>query len=223
MAVMATEDATKIAGLRTTLVARLTGLNEERLRYWHRTVLQQATMRPGSRGVPRLYSWVDYMRLRVIAVLVRDDVPTPAIRRSVVLLDEVLPDWFLLPGRTAGDRRHVFVAAEGAAGPLIADRSGQLTFEWPEALAQFANSAAAAVEDLTGEGADLGLLRAFGDVVIMDPSLNLAKPTLRGTSLETRFIREMAADIGGASAFAEMYGLEQRRVRRAIDFEEAVA
>lgn len=217
------EDPTLIAGLRTSLVARLTGLSEERLRYWHKTLLQEATTRSGSRGVPRLYSWVDYMRLRVIAVLVRDRVPTTAIRRAVTLLDEILPDWYMLPGRTAAERQHVLTAAEGAAGPIIADRSGQMTFVWPEALAQFAPSAAAAIADLTGVGSDLGLLREFGDAVVMDPRINLAKPTLKGTSLETRFIREMAIDVGGAKALADLYALDAARVRRAIEFEEMVA
>ncbi len=223
MSTLLADDRLQLAGLRTNLVARLTGLSEERLKYWHRSVLQEATLRPGSRGIPRLYNWVDYMRLRVIAVLVGDQVPTVAIRRSVTLLDEVLPDWYLLPERTAGDQRHVFVAAAGAAGPLIADRNGQMTFGWPEALAKFATAAANAMGDLTGEGSDLGVLRAFTDAVVMDPGLNLAKPTLRGTSLETRFVKEMATDVGGAKAFADLYHLDANRVRRAIAFEEAVA
>jgi len=223
MSVAAIPDAILHAGLRTTLVSRLTGLSENRLRYWHRSTLQVASTRSGSRGVPRLYNWLDYMRLRVIASLVREGVPTRTIRRSVLLLDQVLPGWYLLPTRSEAERCHVLVTIEDAPAALVADQGGQLLMRWPAELSDAAQAAGRAVADLTGPGADLGLLHRFGDAVRMDPGVNIAKPTVVGTSLETRFVREMSDDLGGPERFTRLYGLDEVIVRRAIEFEEAVA
>jgi len=163
------------------------------------------------------------MRLRVIASLVRDGVQTRVIRRSVLLLDDVLPDWYLLPTRTTGERQHVFVRVEDADSAFMADAAGQFVMYWPSALEQSAKAAGRAIEDLTGPGAALGLLHEFADAIRMDPSVNIAKPTLLGTSLETSFVREMSADLGGARSFSELYNIDQTLVDRAIAFEEAVA
>lgn len=211
------------AGLRTRLISRLVGLSEERLRYWHESTLQSASTRSGSRGVPRLYNWVDYMRLRVIASLVRDGIPTQTIRRSVLLLDEVLPEWYLLPTRMAAERQHVMVQVESAESRFVADTGGQFLLAWPQSLQDSALAAGRAVEALTGPGASLGLLHDFADAVLMDPRVNIAKPTVMGTSLETLFVREMASDLGGARQFGELYRIDVRLVERAIEFEEAVA
>jgi len=223
MAATAPPSALLNAGLRTTLVSRLTGLAEDRLRYWHESTLQVASTRAGSRGVPRLYNWLDYMRLRVIASLVGEGVPTRTIRRAVLLLDEVLPDWYLLPARTEAARCHVLVHMEGAPTALVADQQGQLVMRWPAELGEAAAATGRALTDLTGPGADLGLLHDFGDAVRMVPEVNLAKPTLVGTSLETRFVRAMSEDLGGPERFAPLYRLDAALVRRAIQFEEAVA
>lgn len=216
-------DSVDVAGLRTRLIARLIGVDERRLRYWHRTVLAEATRRAGSRGVPRLYSWSDYMRLRLIASLVHDDVSTRRIRRAVALLDEQLPDWYMLPERASAARGHVVVRAPGDNAAFIADAGGQFLFEIPPELGADIEVAANALVDLTGPGAELGRLREYADAVVMRPWLNIAKPTVRGTALETKFVREMAYDMGSPDEMARIYRIDVSLVRRAIEFEKAVA
>ena len=56
----------------------------------------------------------------------------------------------------------------------------------------------------------------------MSPTINLAQPSILGTALETRFVAEMAYDIG-SDEVAVTYRLSRKAVRRAIHFEEAVA
>ena len=210
------------AGIRTRLVSRLTGLTPDRLRYWHRSELLQAHQREGSRGIPRLYSWVDYMKLRIAADLASGKVPTPVIRDAVAFLDRHYPEWYLLPAEARPLGRHV-LARRGDEAWFIADSAGQFVLAWPDELAAIADKAQQSLDGMVGRGGALGLLREYSDAVVMDPSLNSAKPTLAGSALETAFVAGMAEDLGGVDEVARLYRLDGELVRRAIAFEEAVA
>lgn len=215
--------AMRQAGLRSRLVSRATGLSVSRLQYWHKSGLIEATSRPGQRGVPRLYSWEDYLRLRLAASL--DGIDTPNLRRAVDLLDSVWPDWYLVPAQTTARGGHVHVVHPDAWSGFHADAAGQFELPWDmdAELGELGPQIATAFEDFTGPGADLGLLRDFGDAVRMNPAINIAKPTMIGTALETAFIAGMASDLGGSDEFARVYRLDLPLVRRAVAFEEAVA
>ena len=54
----------RAGALRSRLISRLTGLTPRQLSYWHRSALIPAHAAPGALGRPRLYSWVDYLKLR---------------------------------------------------------------------------------------------------------------------------------------------------------------
>ncbi len=198
-------------GLRTGLVSKLTGLPLARLRYWHKTGLLLAQGRSGQRGVPRIYSWVDYLRLRIAADLVADGIHTTRVRRAIDFLDENLPDWYRLPIRA--EAGHVMVEQSGPRSALLADKSGQRLL----ALDVLNRT----VEQLTEIG-PLGKLHRFDDAVTMNPAVNLGLPVLRGTSLETEFVAHAARGMG-VEEFAKLYELRTDLVARALEFEEAAA
>ena len=211
-----------LAGLRSKLVARLTGLTAYQLRYWHHSELLEASLRPGRPGVPRLYSWVDYLRLRLAAHLKAREVPTNRIREAVDFLDANFEGWYLLPDTvSASAQGHVLADIVPGAHPLLADQAGQHVLIWPSALDDLRAPTLSALETI-GKRGPLGELHSFDDAVIMDPGVNVAQPTVRGSALETRFVSLMCRDIGEES-FAAIYRLDPKVIKRASAFERAVA
>ena len=211
-----------LAGLRSRLVSRLTGLTPYQLGYWHRSELLEASLRPGGPGVARLYSWVDYLRLRLAAHLKGRDVPTNRIREAVDFLDANFEAWYLLPDPLeASERRHVLADVVTGSSPLVADQGGQHVLVWPEPLGDLRVPTMSAV-DLIADQGPLGELHNFHDVVMMDPRVNVAQPTIKVTALETRFVSLMCRDVGEESV-AAMYHLDSRVIERAREFERAVA
>lgn len=224
---MTTETATPlsqahIAGLRTRLISRLTGLTVPRLRYWHESGLLAASLRDGRRGIPRLYNWVDYLRLQLATRLGEAGVPTPRIRRAVDFLDRNFQDWWLITDPLSTDTQgRVLADVVPGATPLVADEAGQFIMSWPNDAQDLASATASALSDIQARGS-LCMLSAFRDAVFMSPRINLAQPTLVGTALETQFVAGMAGDMGPRDA-AETFCIDLPSVRRAIKFEEAVA
>ena len=213
---------TSFASLRSRLVTKLTGLTAHQLKYWHGSGLLEASLRPGRPGVPRLYSWVDYLRLRLAAELKAQDVPTTRVREAVGFLDANFEGWYLLPDPVkASERGHVLADVVAGAPPLLADQEGQHVLVWPDALGDLRAPSMSALETI-GEQGSLGRLHSFGDTVMMHPRVNAAQPTVRGTSLETRFVTLMCRDIGEES-FAGLYRLTPKVIKRAQAFERAVA
>jgi len=214
-------EAAHRAGLRTRLVTRLTGLTHAQLRYWHESGLLEASLRPGSRGVPRLYSWVDYLRLQLASELVRTGTPTPRVRRAVDFLDAHLPDWYQLPIRLTRDEGHHIRARTADTAPFLADAAGQFALDWPDDLLDHAEDAERALAHIAHRG-PLCVLSGFDDAVFMDPIVNLAQPSLIGTALETRFVAGIASEIGLTDT-AVLYRLDPTLLVRAIEFEGALA
>lgn len=219
------------AALRSRLVSRLTGLSPSRLQYWHSTALQLAHRREGARGVPRLYSWIDYQRLCVIADLLEQGVPAGRIRAAVAYLDQMFEDWYRValtgwfgavdvPGAPGG--RHV--ALREAARTVLADAAGQSTFR-DELIDDGANAVAEAVttslDNLVTRG-PLFKLSAFGDAVRMNPDINVGLPTLRGTRLETAFIAGLV-ELSSVAVVSKLYQIEPQLVARGCEFEQEAA
>ena len=224
--------AHETAALRSRLVANLTGLPRSRLQNWHATLLQPAHRRAGARGTPRLYSWIDYQRLCVVASLVSRGVPVGRIRVALTYLDDLFPDWHQLsleawaggvsvPG--ASSSTHVALKHEFA--DVLADAAGQMTyrstlaFEWDDASSD-------ALADGLVELRELGSLyrlHSFGDSVVMNPDINVGLPTLVGSRLETAFLFGLV-ELSSVDEVAGLYRLPSGEVRRACAFElEAAA
>ncbi len=211
-----------IAGLRTRLISRLTGLSRPRLRYWHESVLLKASLRDGSRGTPRLYNWVDYLRLQLASHLDGQGVPTQRIREAISFLDKHFNEWWLITDPLSSDaRRHVLASVVPGATPLVADGAGQFVIEWPKGDGELETATGKALSDIAARGS-LCMLGEFADSVFMSPRMNLAQPTIVGTALETQFVAGMAGDMGPEHA-ARTFRVDIQLVRRAIKFEEALA
>lgn len=212
-------DPAHVAGLRSKLISGLTGLSVPQLQYWHESHLLEAHARRGHRGVPRLYSWVDYQRLQVASELSAQGFPTRRIRVAIKFLDDSIAGWYRLPVR--GMDGDIVVRTPEAEGFILATRSGQQRMEWPDINSSDQEWAETALTFIVARG-PLGLLRSFDDAVIMDPDVNLAQPTVRGTALETQFINAMSEDIG-VDGVVSLYRLRKEQITRAMEFERAVA
>src|SRR5215216_2012006 len=153
--------------IRSRTVARLAGMSMRRLSRWHETILIQAHTRPGARGYPRLYSWVDYMKVRAARKLEGQGLSVRAIRQAIEAMDREIPDWYLWSLHRFHNR-------------VVIDR-GNLRRAMPGS--QLLLPVAGLLEDLQAEG-PLGELRRFGDVVDMDPDVVSGNPVIKGTRLE---------------------------------------
>ena len=204
----ASRDPTPFQGaLRSRVVARLVGFPVRTLQSWHEAGILEAHEDPGARGYPRLYSWVDYMKLRAAVKLQRSGLPTQRLRPILARLEASTPEWYLLPlhrfgKRVLGDYQHslVDVFTDQAALPFVRDMLQQIADEGP-----------------------LGELREFGDIVDMDPAVVSGNPVVRGTRLETRFIAELAKRGVPVAGIARRYDLTTDQVERVIDFDQRVA
>jgi uncharacterized protein (DUF433 family)/DNA-binding transcriptional MerR regulator len=194
--------------LRTRVVSQLAGVSLPRLRYWHESLLIQAHAVPGRRGVPRLWSWEDYMKVRAAEKLSRAGLTTQRIRTVVEYLDDHVPDWFAAPLHPFGDSAVIDVAE----GVLLAD-----TGQW--AMATIMTQM---LTDLRDEG-PLGELRRFSDHVDMDPSVIAGNPVAKGTRIETDFIAALVDRGVPEASIADSYGLSAEQVERVVEFSRAAA
>ena len=207
----------RMAGLRTRLVSRLTGLSAARIRAWREHGLLDPGPRSRGPGTPLLHDWVGYVRLRLAASLEAEGLPAARVCEAVRLLDEHCGEWWDIadPLADASDRR----LARG--GPDKAGNGrGPLALDWPAECRDLGAATGRALVDIAAKGA-LGDLSRFGDAVYMSPRVNLAQPTVTGTALETQFVAGMSADMG-ADAFAQTYRIEPRLIERARQFEDAL-
>src|ERR1700737_4903945 len=120
----------RVGALRSRLVSKLTGLTVHQLQYWHGRELLPAHERRGARGRPRLYSWVDYMKLREAAKLLKVGVSTRLIRRAVPFLEQMDPEWYLLPLESYAPKHRQIAARLRNGLAMLADQSGQFALSW---------------------------------------------------------------------------------------------
>ena len=146
-------------------------------------------MRPrfgaGRRGTPRLYSWVDYLRLRLASRLDAQDVPARRIRHAIDFLDEHFDEWWLLTDPLSADsRRHVLAEVVPGATPLLADAAGQhaMILDWPGTSATCGRrDTRHALADIASDGSLGEAPATSGTAVFMSPQVNLAQPSVCGT------------------------------------------
>jgi len=212
--------------LRSKLVSKLTGLSVPTLQHWHASALQLATKEPGERGTPRLYSWVDYQRLCVIAKLRDGDVPTVRIRQAVLFLDEMFPKWWRLSlepydGKIGGSQARLHILVRESFDVLIDVAGAQTTFR--RMMESEAGELHEAMKTAVAEVQHLGPLfrqSRFNDAVVMHPDVNAAQPTVRDTGIETTFLGALARRVTIGEA-ARMLSIDESRARRAVEFEMA--
>jgi uncharacterized protein (DUF433 family)/DNA-binding transcriptional MerR regulator len=198
------------AALRSRLVARLSGVSLRQLWLWHNSGLIRAHVLPGGPGRPRLYSWVDYLKVRAARHLRDEGVSAQRTREAIAYLDQHVPAWYLLP-------------LHGFAGEPVVERRG---FTEPAALgAQHLmdwSILEGVLRALQAEG-PLGELREFSEYVAMDPSVIGGNPVIKGTRLETQFIGALVERGLPVVEVAETYHLSPEQVERAVEFQRAAA
>ena len=197
----------RVGALRSALLSRLTGLTVRQVQYWHRTGLISAHTDPGARGYPRLYTWVDYMKLREAAKLSSRGVPTATIRRAVDYLEVSVPDWHLVALRVEG--KGVIAHLSDLDLDVTVTRGGQIPL-------------VPTLHELHHEG-PLGELRRFDDAVDMHPRIRGGAPILKETRIETSFVRGLRNLGQSEEDIAEMDRLPVHKVQRALEFERAIA
>ncbi len=212
------------AALRTRLVSRLTGLTPSQLQHWHETLLQEAHVRPGKRGTPRLYSWSDYQRLTAISLLLELHIPTARVRVAVSYLDGLREDWWVLPlsrfeacvtGQRGAGRIHVAVRQDAAL--LLADVAGQAALAGADETTKA--DAGSALLRMATDG-PLSRLSRFKDAVTMRPGVNMGLPSILDRRLETSFVARLVR-LSSVEEVGQLYDLPTTLVERALAFEEA--
>ena len=207
----------EVGELPTEVVATLSGVKRSQLDSWHRRGLIQASAAPGRRGVRRLYSWSDYLRIRAIAKLLDCGFPPHRLRAVVDRLDTKHRAWYLIPLSDTCQ----------PPPPVLADDDESN----PASIPQFADFAAVAADlppevDVERfwsaqrrEGA-LGRLYQFADGVDMNPWVLGGAPRIRDRRIETYEVavwrREMSIE-----AICDGWRLQPEEVRRALQFERA--
>lgn len=212
--------------LRSKLVSKLTGLSPQTLQHWHSSALQEATRERGERGTPRRYSWIDYQRLCVMASLREQGVPTSRIRHATSNLDGLFPGWWRLSlaayeGSVPGSQAKIHVTLRQNFDVIVDVPGGQMTFR--ELMGAEADGTGTTLSIALSEVEEKGPLfqqHVFGDSVSMTPDLNAGQPTVRGTSLETRFVAALVRT-STIKDVARLYRIDEYRLRRATAFERA--
>jgi uncharacterized protein (DUF433 family)/DNA-binding transcriptional MerR regulator len=184
-------------------VARLAGVTPRLLDYWHSTRLIEAHTIPGARGSPRLFSWIDYMKIRAASKLHAQGLSTRRIRAAIAYLDEHIEGWYRYPVHGFGGR----VLLEQHARLLTADAQRQLALPIVYSV----------LDELIDEG-PLGELRGYGDVVEMDPEIVSGNPVVRGTRIEAAFLANLVKLGVDPSSVAALYSLPEVTVQRTLAF-----
>ncbi len=211
--------------LSSRLVSHLSGATIRQLRYWHSTGRLTATA-AGRRGVGRHYSWIEYSRARATVKLLGAGLSHARLHPNIEWLDSHLPRWYEIP-LLARDEGSLDLPPDGAlacnthemgrwiSSQLVADEATPPSRIDAEALGL-------TLEALDSEG-PLGLLSEYGDVVSMDPRVLGGVPVMRGTRIETGMLAALCGRELKVEGIAQRFGLDARRVERAIKFETVIA
>ncbi len=217
-----------LGALRSHLVAQLAGTSASQLSRWHRTAVISATVLPGGRGHRRLYSWIEYSKVRAAVKLLEQRLSPHHLRSNLRKLDEEIAGWYRLP--LLAYRSHVVVPASDGYGFTILEKQGVMS-DFVDAAdtgpvpvgRDMIDHALQVVRELQAEG-PLGKLRDFGEHITLDPEINQGSPILIGTRLETAHLAAIRAKgFQTVSEIAERYRLEMTQVEAAIEFERALA
>ena len=124
-------------------------------------------------------------------------------------------------GRVLGSQSDIHVAVRDNFDTIVDVPGSQMTFrELMDVDARQVEEGVGEALVLLGGKGPLFRKSPFGDSVMMDPELNVAQPTVVGTSLETLFVAERVRETS-VEYVAETYRISPKRVRRAVEFEAA--
>ncbi len=206
--------------LRAQLVAHLSGVTSRQLRYWHSTDVLAATVTPGRRGIPRLYSWIEYSKARAARKLLNMGISGRRLRPSIEWLEEHVPLWYTLP-LIAYSETVILRPENGGPAFTVGQVRQRVEADLIES-AQLASRIQEALAEMEDEG-PLGVLPEYRDVVDMDPRIRAGAPIVRGTRIETELLARLAGYREQDEDIAARFDLDADQVERALQFETAIA
>ncbi len=195
--------------LKGRIVANLVGVSPSTLSKWHREgLLKGFTIGEHHNGF-RLYSFVDYVKIRLARKLNEEGVSWRELRRTIEYLEENEPDWYR-------------VTLHGFAGKAFIERAGEMhTIGSPSQLA-FGLIVKNALLSLEEEG-PLGRLKLYDTVIDMNPDVLAANPVIKGTMIEATFIARLVKRGVSISSIMRSYRLSETEIARVVEFVQAVA
>ena len=212
--------------LSSRLVSRLSGATTRQLGDWQSTGLLTGTD-AGRRGVGRLYSWIEYSRARATVKLLGMGLTHVGLRPNIDWLEAHLPRWYEIPLAALDDAVTTLSPDRGLAcnaremGPWIAANLA----EGPVVRASRieADALARMIEAIDSEG-PLGVLAEYGDVVNMDPRVLGGVPVAARDPHRDRDACSVVRLVSWTLKWIALrFGLDARRVARAIKFETVIA
>ena len=143
--------------LRARLVAPLAGTTPNQLAAWHRRSILTSSFIKGRRGVPRLYSWIDYQKARALVALIEQGIQRRRLGPQIAALDAEVDEWWKLS--LLAYSNYVIVPRDDAPGYTIIEKQG--------AMDDLIRDAPLRAEDVSADDAKLAIevirvLRAEG-------------------------------------------------------------
>ncbi len=195
--------------LRGRIIARLSGVSVSMINNWRNDGLLSSGKIDARSSELRLYSWTDYMKIRLARKLHTEGVGWLEIRRSINYLEANEPEWYR-------------VTLHGFSGRALIERAGDIRTVGSPSQAVFQPIVKNALFVLQEEG-PLGQLKQFEDVIDMNPDILAANPVIRGTMLEAAFISSLVRRGVHTSSLIRSYRLSDRQITTTMQFMQAVA
>lgn len=219
-------DAFNACALRGKLVAALVGISSNQLAGWRRRGILESPYRKGRRGIPHLYSWVDYQKARAAVALLDRGVSNRRLTESIAMLDATVEDWWKLA--LAEFQDNVIVPCDDGRSYAVVERqraADRCICEAGPIGRRVADSDAALALDvicaLRRQG-PLGRFCEFGEHVNMDPGVQDGYPVIRGRRIETAMLHILYEWGSTADELADRFVLTGEQVEAAIAFEQAL-
>lgn len=224
---VAPHDAFNARALRGKLVAALVGISSNQLAGWRRRGLLESPYRKGRRGIPHLYSWVDYQKARAAVALLDRGVSNRRLSESIPMLDATVEDWWKLA--LAEFQDNVIVPCDDGRSYAVVEKqrvTDRCICDADPTGRHIADSDAALALDvicaLRRQG-PLGRLCEFGEHVNMDPGIQDGYPVIRGRRIETAMLHTLHEWGTTATEMADLFDLTHAQVEAGVAFEQALA
>ena len=213
--------------LRARLVAPLAGTTPNQLAAWHRRSILTSSFIKGRRGVPRLYSWIDYQKARALVALIEQGIQRPRLGPQIAALDAEVDEWWKLP--LLAYSNYVIVPRDDAPGYTIVEKQGAMDdlirdapLRSEDVSADDAELAIDVIRVLRAEG-PLGRLAEYREFIDMDPRIQDGHPIVSGRRIETGMLAKLSEWGRSRDELADRFDLATQQVEAALAFEQALA
>ncbi len=213
--------------LRARLIAPLAGTTPGRLSGWSRREILRASFVAGRRGVPRLYSWIDYQKARALVALLEQGISNRRLAKQIAALDAEVEEWWKLP--LLAYQNFAIVPRADSLGYTIVEKQGAADdfiraapFDARDISPNEAALAREVILALRDEG-PLGRLSKFRDQVTMDPRVQDGQPVIVGRRIETGLLQKLHEWGATADELTDRFRLTNEQVDAALEFERAIA